>query len=108
MSNLAAQESNNNISTLEQTPIEIALKIDTEGKTTARALYEFLQLFEGKFTRWAKTNIVDNQFAVENEDYVRSDINVPSPTGGEIIREDYKITASFAKKTLYDFQISKR
>lgn len=31
------------------TPIEIALGIDEDGKTTARKLYEFLELAKGQF-----------------------------------------------------------
>lgn len=37
--------------------------------TTARKLYDFLGLAQGQFSRWAKTNITDNEFATENEDY---------------------------------------
>ena len=45
-----------------QTPIEIALGIDENGMTTARALYEFLEMPTQNFARWAKTNIEDNEF----------------------------------------------
>ena len=31
----------------KQTPIEILLQVDGEGKTTAKALYEFLELQDG-------------------------------------------------------------
>ena len=79
--------------TSEQTPIEIALGIDEEGMTTARKLYSFLELAQGQFSRWAKTNIIDNSFAVENEDYWGFDIYVE---GNKTV--DYKITAHFAKK----------
>lgn len=79
--------------TSEQTPIEIALGIDEEGMTTARKLYSFLGLAQGQFSRWAKTNIIDNSFAVENEDYWGFDIYVE---GNKTV--DYKITAHFAKK----------
>lgn len=79
--------------TSEQTPIEIALGIDEEGMTTARKLYSFLELAQGQFSRWAKTNIIDNSFAVENEDYWGFDIYVE---GNKTV--DYKITANFAKK----------
>lgn len=84
--------------TSEQTPIEIALGIDEEGMTTARKLYSFLELAQGQFSRWCRRNIIENDFAMENEDYVRLDINVETPTGGVIQREDYKLSASFAKK----------
>ena len=40
--------------TANQTPIEIALGIDEEGYTTARALYEFLSGEKSHFARWAK------------------------------------------------------
>lgn len=39
------------------TPIEIALQVDESGHTTARALYEFLEMPTQNFARWAKTNI---------------------------------------------------
>lgn len=75
------------------TPIEIALGVDEEGKATARKLYDFLELSKGQFSRWAKTNILENQFAVKGEDYEGFDVNVE----GNIVK-DYKLSASFAKK----------
>lgn len=76
-----------------KTPIEVALNIDADGKTTARALYEFLELADGQFSRWAKSNIIDNEFATENEDYWGFDINVE----GNVVK-DYRLTSHFAKK----------
>lgn len=76
-----------------RTPIEIALDIDSEGMTTARKLYDFLGLAQGQFSRWAKTNITDNEFATENEDWWGFDIDVK----GNIVK-DYRLTAHFAKK----------
>lgn len=56
-------------------------------------LYEFLELSKGQFSRWAKANITDNEFASENEDYWGFDIVVEgNPT------KDYRLTAHFAKK----------
>lgn len=81
-----------------KTPIEIALGIDENGMTTARALYDFLELAQGQFSRWAKTNITENEFATENEDWVRFDIDVETPTGGRVKRDDYRLSAHFAKK----------
>ena len=52
-----------------QTPIEIMLKVDQEGKTTAKALYEFLELSKNNYTRWCKKNILENSFAEENIDF---------------------------------------
>ena len=86
------------INTASQTPIEIALGIDEEGMTTARKLYSFLELRKADFARWAKTNITENEFATENEDYWRLFIDAETPTGGKIQREDFRLTAHFAKK----------
>lgn len=82
----------------EQTPIEIALGIDAEGMTTARKLYAFLELAPQHFARWCKKNITENDFATENEDYMRLTTNGETPTGGKVEREDYRLTAQFAKK----------
>lgn len=76
-----------------QTPIEIALQVDGEGRTTARKLYAFLELASGQFSRWAKTNILENDFAEENTDFEGFDIYVEGNK-----TKDYKLTASFAKK----------
>lgn len=78
---------------VNKTPIEIALDIDEDGMTTARKLYAFLDLAQGQFSRWAKSNIVDNEFATESEDYWGFDINVEGNK-----TQDYKLTAHFAKK----------
>jgi len=78
-----------------QTPIEIALQIDGQGMTTAKALYFYLGLNPSNYSKWAKKNIVDNNFAVENIDYlsfVLQDERNPNPS------TDYKLTADFAKK----------
>lgn len=80
-----------------QTPIEIMLKVDQEGKTTAKALYEFLKLNPAVYARWCKTNILENSFAEKNIDYEVFNINVENPKGGRPTT-DYKLTASFAKK----------
>lgn len=84
--------------TSNQTPIEIALGVDSEGCTTARRLYAFLELRPDNFSRWCKKNILNNQFAEENVDYLRLVFYDETPTGGKIQRDDYKLTATFAKK----------
>nr|WP_297874309.1 ORF6C domain-containing protein [uncultured Blautia sp.] len=81
-----------------QTPIEIALGIDENGMTTARKLYAFLELRQGDFARWCKRNITGNEFAEENTDYIRLRIDAEMPNGGKIQRDDYKLSAGFAKK----------
>lgn len=80
-----------------RTPIEIALDIDSEGMTTARKLYAFLELNPSNYSKWCKTNITENEFATENEDYWAFVLNDernfnPNPT------TDYRLTAHFAKK----------
>lgn len=75
------------------TPIEIALGIDEQGRTTARKLYLFLELAKGQFSRWARANITENDFAEENIDWWGFDINVE---GNKTV--DYTLTATFAKK----------
>lgn len=83
--------------TNDKTPIEIALQIDDEGRTTARKLYEFLELDKRNYSRWCKSNITDNKFAEENLDYWVFVIHEENIKGGRPTR-DYKLTASFAKK----------
>jgi len=92
LNELAAANIINQDSTL-LTPIEVMLGVDEQGRTTARKLYEFLGLAVGQFSRWGRTNILENQFAVAGEDYEGFDINVEGN-----MTKDYKLSASFAKK----------
>lgn len=78
-----------------QTPIEIALGVDENGMTTAKKLYEYLELAPQHYSRWTKTNIIDNEFAEENVDYWAFTIN--GEWGGQATT-DYKLTSRFAKK----------
>jgi len=80
------------ISTVAQTPIEIALGIDENGMTTARALYEFLSGEKSNFSRWAKRNIENNEFYEENIDWWGF---VTVTNGNEC--KDYRLTTDFAK-----------
>lgn len=75
-----------------QTPIEIALQIDESGHTTARALYEFLELAQSQFARWAKANIENNEYYEENADWWGFDIML---NGNNC--KDYRLTTDFAK-----------
>jgi anti-repressor protein len=77
------------------TPIEIALGIDESGRTTARRLYDFLELNTSNYSGWARRNIIENEFAEINVDYIPFvvyDERNPKPT------TDYKLTPAFAKK----------
>lgn len=80
-----------------QTPIEIALGVDENGMTTARKLYEFLNLNPAHYSRWCKKNITDNEFAEENVDFWVFTLNGENPLGGRPT-QDFKLTAHFAKK----------
>lgn len=80
-----------------RTPIEIALDIDSDNMTTASKLYEFLGLSPSNYSKWCKTNITENEFATENEDFTRFVIEYESGVGTKQ-REDYRLTAHFAKK----------
>lgn len=78
-----------------QTPIEIALGIDENGMTTARNLFDFLEMNPANYARWVKRNITENEFAEEGVDYYSSG---RKSEGKGNFSEDYKLTASFAKK----------
>lgn len=78
-----------------RTPIEIALGVDGDGRTTAKKLYAYLELAPQNYARWCKTNITENEFAEENVDYFPFIIN--EECGGQAT-SDYKLTAHFAKK----------
>lgn len=78
-----------------RTPIEVALDIDSEGMTTAKKLYAFLELSPSNYSKWCKTNITENGFAEENVDYWAFVLN--DEWGGQATT-DYKLTAHFAKK----------
>ena len=80
-----------------RTPIEIALDISEDGMTTAKKLYEFLELRQGDYSRWIKNNITENEFAEENTDYWVIRNNAENPLGGRPT-QDFKLTAHFAKK----------
>lgn len=88
---------NDMIETTMQTPIEVALGIDENGMTTASKLYSFLELSQSNYSKWCRTNITDNEFAEENIDFVRFVIKYESGVGVKE-REDFKLTAHFAKK----------
>lgn len=85
--------------TSSQTPIEIALKIDENGMTTASQLYSFLQLNPSNFSKWCNRNIKNNKFATENVDYFRFVLEYESANNIKTkTRTDYHLTSDFAKK----------
>ena len=79
-----------------RTPIEVALDMDKDGFTTAKKLYNWLELDDAHYARWVKTNILENPYADEGSDY--SPIRVSKKQGRGNFAIDYKLSASFAKK----------
>lgn len=65
--------------------------------TTARKLYEFLEMRQGDYSRWCKKNIIENPFAEENKDYFYSSLMKSEQKRGNFA-QDFKLTANFAKK----------
>ena len=72
---------NTTIDTSKLTPIEIVLGIDENGMTTAKKLYEFLELDKSQYARWCRCNITGNEFAEENTDYWVFDSKTPKVEG---------------------------
>ena len=83
------------INTTAKTLIEIAMEIDKNGMTTARKLFDFLEMNPANYARWVKRNITENEFAEEGIDYYSSD---RKSKGKGDFSEDYRLTSSFAKK----------
>ena len=93
----AAVESQKAIIKVGNTPIEIALGIDEQGRTTAKKLYSFLELNQSNYSKWCKRNITENDFAEENVDYFYSSLSTSERSRGNLA-QDYILTATFAKK----------
>ena len=70
-----------------------AINGELQQTVSARELYEALGLDKSNWSRWTKMNILNNQFAVENSDYVGFAIVV---NGNETT--DYALVIDFAKK----------
>lgn len=79
------------------TPIEIALGIDEKGMTTAKKLYDYLEMDKSQYARWCRNNITGNEFAEEEVDFWVLDSDVENSQVGRP-SQDFKLTASFAKK----------
>ena len=94
---IAIAETSETKATSTQTPIEIALKIDENGMTTASQLYSFLELDPYNFSRWCTRNIKNNKFAIENTDYIVFVMKEENSSGGRP-KTDYHLTSDFAKK----------
>ena len=73
------------------------IRIQDNGRISAKDLYEFLELDKSHFMRWCKASIVDNQFASENSDYLQLAIDGENLLGGRP-SQDFALSIDFAKK----------
>ena len=73
--------------------------IQREGKAavSARDLYRFLELDPANYARWTKSNIVENEFALEGDDWALLRTNEEYSGRGQLA-QDYALTLPFAKK----------
>ena len=69
--------------------------IDENGMTTARKLYDFLELNPSNYSKWIKRNIIGNEFAEEGKDYYSYQ---RTSEGKGNFANDYKLISDFAKK----------
>ncbi|MDV3950497.1 hypothetical protein CMT75_18440 [Elizabethkingia anophelis] len=71
------------------------IKIEN-GKTAVQAskLYEGLGLKSNNYHRWCNKNIINNQFAVNNEDYTTFETSL----GGSKQKKDFILSLDFAKR----------
>jgi phage anti-repressor protein len=74
------------------------IKIDQNGRITAKELYEFLELDRSNFSRWCKNSILENDFAESGTDWAQFVAHDKTPTGGIVNRVDYRLSIDFAKK----------
>ncbi|GHU60102.1 hypothetical protein AGMMS49975_28760 [Clostridia bacterium] len=83
-----------------QTLIEEILKVE-DSRVSAKALYEFLELDLTHYTRWSKTQILENAFAEEGIDFISFAIE-GERKGGEKYQPNpttnYLLSVQFAKK----------
>lgn len=80
--------------TEERTPIEIALEVDENGWTTAKKLYDWLELDPSHFSSWVKDRILNNEYADEME---FSQLGAKTSDKGGRPFQDYAISADLAK-----------
>ena len=78
---------------------------------SSKDLYEFLELNPAVYSRWIKINILENKFAIENEDYSKIEvlnINVENlKSKGGRPSQDYHLKIDFAKKLCMTSKSSK-
>lgn len=80
----------------KKTPLDVLLKIDDDGFTSTKKLYDFLQLDKTHYSRWIKKNIIDNKFVEFGVDYFYSPSKASDKRGN--FADNYQITVNLAKK----------
>ncbi len=93
---VAYPEQNNTVA--NQTPIEIALKMDENGMVSAKHLYEWLQLDPSHYARWCDKTIKNNPLTLENEDYTLFAMQGEKIISGGRPTFDYRISIELAKR----------
>ena len=79
--------------------IKISTNENGDQSVSAKTLYSFLTDNDKKnYKRWVKRNILDNQFAIENEDYIEVVFQQKTTSKGGQCATDYALTIEFAKK----------
>ena len=76
--------------------IKITVDANKNKAVSAKDLYLFLGYDKGQWSRWAHKNIIDNDFAVENQDWQAFDIVSSSNNG--VPTRDFILSLDFAKK----------
>ena len=71
------------------------IKIDTDGKITARELYEFLELTPANYAKWVQVNIINNDFYAEGTDWITHTEEEYTGRGQKAV--NYSLTIDFAK-----------
>jgi anti-repressor protein len=74
---------------------------------SARETYIALGLDASQWARWYKTNITNNPYAIENEDWALLDMMSKTSDGGRPT-QDFAITIDFAKRIAMMAKTEKR
>jgi anti-repressor protein len=77
---------------------ELIKKEDGKIAVSAKELYLSLGFDKTQWSRWSKMNIIENEFAIENEDWVVFDMMSKTSEEGGRPSTDFILTINFAKK----------
>lgn len=94
--NVQSSQSTNKLVSRQESFSQVDFKLiepNAKNRVFARNLYKFLELNNSHIARWLNSKIVNNKFAIENEDFWGFAI---LGEGNEI--QDFELTPNFAKK----------